>query len=58
MIKVYKEKCKLCGLCVSFCPQKALEIRGKEVVWKEDVKCTKCKLCERYCPDLAIEVEE
>lgn len=57
MIKVKKEKCKLCNLCISFCPQKGLEIKDKTVVQKDGVKCTKCKLCEQYCPDLAIEVE-
>jgi len=58
MVKVNKERCKLCGLCVSFCPMKRLEIKGKTVVEIKDIKCTKCKMCEQYCPDLAIEVEE
>ncbi|MDP2908226.1 MAG: 4Fe-4S binding protein [Nanoarchaeota archaeon] len=56
MIKVNKTRCKLCGLCISFCPQKNLEIKGKELTQK-GAKCTKCKLCEKYCPELAIEVE-
>lgn len=50
-------KCKLCGLCVSFCPQKGLEIKEKKVVQKKNAKCTKCKFCEQYCPDLAVEVK-
>jgi len=58
MVKVDEKRCKLCGLCISFCPLKGLEIKDKTIVLKKDVKCTKCKLCENYCPDLAIEVEE
>ncbi len=48
------EFCKLCDLCVNFCPKKTLEIKGEEMVEKGD--CIKCGLCERNCPDLAIEV--
>jgi len=55
MIKVNKERCKLCGICISICPQNSLEIKGEEII-QDESKCTKCKLCERYCPDLAIEV--
>lgn len=57
MIKVDKEKCKLCGLCISFCPQKGLEVKNKEIIQKDRTKCTKCKFCEKYCPELAIEVK-
>jgi len=57
MLKVNKERCKLCGLCISFCPIKCLEINGKEIIQKDEAKCTKCKLCEKYCPELAIEVD-
>ncbi|MBL7100805.1 MAG: 4Fe-4S binding protein [Nanoarchaeota archaeon] len=57
MIKIDMGKCKLCGLCVSFCPQKGLEIKEKKVVQKKNAKCTKCKFCEQYCPDLAVEVK-
>ncbi|MBU4502739.1 MAG: 4Fe-4S binding protein [Nanoarchaeota archaeon] len=57
MVKIDMDKCKLCGLCISFCPTKGLEIKDKKIVQKEGVKCTKCKMCENYCPDLAVEVE-
>ena len=58
MIVVDKKRCKLCGICVSICPAKHLEIKGKEVAEKAGTKCTKCRLCEKYCPDIAIEVAD
>ena len=54
---VNKDWCKGCGICVSFCPKKVLELDSgekAEVVRSEDCIC--CMLCELRCPDLAIEV--
>ena len=48
------EFCKLCNLCVEFCPKKTLEIKDSEMIEKGD--CIKCNMCERVCPDLAIKV--
>lgn len=49
--------CKGCGICVAFCPKKALSIDliSQKAVWDEE-KCIYCGLCEHYCPDLAITV--
>ena len=47
--------CKLCGLCIRFCPVKNLKISEKKI--KVGKKCTGCKLCEIYCPDFSIEVK-
>lgn len=49
--------CKGCGICVSFCPKKVLEldVRDKAVAIRAE-DCICCMLCELRCPDLAIEV--
>ena len=50
--------CKGCGICVAFCPKKALEIKNEKVVQTNAEACAKCGLCELRCPDYAIFVEE
>lgn len=49
--------CKGCGICVSFCPKKVLEldVRDKAVAIRAE-DCICCMLCELRCPDLAIEL--
>ena len=56
-IKVNRDWCKGCGICVKFCPTKVLELDERDkatVVRPEDCIC--CGMCELRCPDLAIEV--
>ena len=58
LITVNRQWCKSCGICIAFCPKKAL-IAGPDGKpdWKPEA-CSLCGLCERYCPDLAIELRE
>lgn len=54
-VVVINEKfCKGCGICMAFCPKKALtpQINGKPV-WNNEL-CIRCGLCELRCPDFAI----
>ena len=62
-IKIDRDRCKGCGLCVLWCPKKlilleeALNARGVHpAVAKAGDACSGCCLCARMCPDMAIEV--
>lgn len=61
-IKVDREKCKGCMLCVSVCPKgqlkedRALNKKGIKPIRFLDKNCTGCALCAVICPDVAIEV--
>jgi 2-oxoglutarate ferredoxin oxidoreductase subunit delta len=46
--------CKGCGICVAFCPAKALTLENEKVVMKDPDKCIECGMCELRCPDYAI----
>jgi len=64
-VKIFREKCKGCGLCVKFCPRGILELDKKiniqgynpAIVIDED-KCSGCGFCFLVCPDVGIEVEK
>jgi 2-oxoglutarate ferredoxin oxidoreductase subunit delta len=62
-IKLRRERCKGCGLCIGVCPKESLymgtrinrsgyttmEVRDRD-------SCTGCALCAEMCPDVAIMV--
>ncbi|MFH1847825.1 MAG: 4Fe-4S binding protein [Candidatus Omnitrophota bacterium] len=62
-IKIDKELCKGCALCVASCPNGLIVIcdkvnsMGLKVAqFKGEGKCTGCAFCAVMCPDCAIEV--
>lgn len=57
-IRINREWCKGCSICVAFCPKSVLEIdeEGK-ASWANPENCIRCGLCELRCPDLAVELE-
>lgn len=61
-IKVDREKCKGCMLCISVCPKgqlkedEGLNKKGIKPVRFLDKDCTGCTFCAVICPDTAIEV--
>lgn len=63
MIKVDKNMCKGCKLCIVTCPVKILDL-SKDLnasgdnycVQDDSSKCIGCSFCAMVCPDAAIEV--
>ena len=62
-IKIDRERCKGCALCIEFCPSNCirlsdeLNLKGYFVaVVDDDKECTACRNCALMCPDVAIEV--
>lgn len=64
MIKLIEDdRCKSCGLCVSYCPQKCLQI-GRTInaggykipEHTDEGKCTSCGICCLVRPEAAITV--
>jgi len=56
---IYRDWCKACGLCITFCPKKVYsrDETGKPLIENPDA-CIGCRFCETHCPDLAITIEE
>jgi 2-oxoglutarate ferredoxin oxidoreductase subunit delta len=56
-VHVFEAWCKKCGICVAFCPTKALtsDEEGYPALTYPQ-KCTQCGMCELRCPDFAIAV--
>jgi len=63
-IVIDEEKCKGCGYCIDFCPQKVIKpadyTNAKDyhpaVLVDPEGKCKGCGICYLVCPDVAIEV--
>ncbi|GAB5046458.1 FAD-dependent oxidoreductase [Thermodesulfovibrio sp. TK110] len=54
--KIDYNKCSKCGICLSQCPYKAIEIVKKkpEII---EVLCEGCRICVVSCPSKAIEID-
>lgn len=58
-IDIFKGWCKGCGICVAFCPKKALALDETGAPYVKDPSlCGRCGLCELRCPDFAITITE
>ena len=64
-IIIDSEKCKGCGLCIFFCPEKVIGRAGHfnqkgytpaAVIEEKAEECTGCTACALICPDVAISV--
>lgn len=58
MIRLEKDRCKNCEICIEFCPKKVFDadVDGSPIVAREE-DCSYCRLCEKRCPDFVIKVE-
>ena len=63
-LKIAKDKCKGCQLCILYCPTKHLEFsdqlnkRGVKFAKTNNNKCIGCGFCFLICPDACIEIYE
>ncbi len=62
-VKIKKDKCKGCGLCIAYCPTKHLSFskgfnkKGRKYAQaNKRNKCLGCGACFFVCPDTAIEI--
>ncbi|MCL5104195.1 MAG: ferredoxin family protein [Armatimonadetes bacterium] len=62
-IKIDREKCKGCELCVHFCPNDCITMEDsfnhkgyRPSCFMRRDECSGCAICARVCPDVAIEV--
>jgi heterodisulfide reductase subunit A len=54
--QIIAEKCTSCGICITSCPTKAINLRGKNVVINP-ILCTGCGVCVPKCPVEAIDLK-
>jgi Indolepyruvate ferredoxin oxidoreductase, alpha and beta subunits len=61
-IKIDKDKCKGCYLCIVNCPnslikvESELNVKGVKSAVFAGGKCTGCAMCALICPEFIIEV--
>ena len=55
-VKIDKEKCTGCGVCVETCSLEAIKIEEDKAVISEE--CVECSACISECPQEAISLEE
>lgn len=61
-IKIDKERCKGCGLCITVCPKKDIKISKKSnkagyfPAQAKNNYCVGCADCATVCPEACIEV--
>lgn len=52
------EKCKQCLLCVPYCPDSCIQVKGNRREEIDYDHCKGCGICEKACPFGAITMKE
>lgn len=58
-----KERCKECGICIHYCPKKAISMtdelnsRGYKHIKVDEENCIGCGICYTVCPDGVFSIE-
>jgi len=56
-LRLTREWCKGCDICVKMCPERCLGLDAEQLVeLRHPDRCTGCRVCEWLCPDFAIDV--
>ncbi len=50
------DRCKACNQCLEICPPKALEQKGKSLVFDYG-RCIRCFCCQEVCPEGAVSIK-
>ncbi len=58
IVKIIREKCTGCGLCIPNCHEGALQIIDNKAVLISDLMCDGLGACLGHCPEGALEIEE
>ena len=58
IIRINQEKCNGCGLCVTGCPEGALQVIDGKAHLISDLFCDGLGACIGDCPEGAIEIEK
>ena len=53
MLRVRKDLCISCGLCIENCPQEAVSVQSGKA-WIDQTRCNRCGICLGTCPQGAI----
>lgn len=55
-LKLDKEKCIGCGICLEVCPHQIFLIQEGKAVIREIDRCMECGACSKNCPVQALQV--
>lgn len=52
--EINSNRCTGCGLCVTYCPTKAVALLENRPVITRPLDCAYCGICEDMCPEDAV----